>query len=189
MIILALDQAPKNIGYAYGAIGGVPTRGVRRNPEYGEATILLGESVYDWTVNLIKSSGAERVYFEQVLVRKFGLHMPTLYNQFMVANAVQFAALDCGLKHDVYDVDIADWRREFYRGSRPVKSKEPETEQWKEMALKECLDRGWLVDDHNTAEACGIWWFGCLHTDRRSYNAHKVEARRSELKRWNAEAL
>lgn len=189
MIILALDQAPKNIGYAYGAIGGVPTRGVRRNPEYGEATILLGESVYDWTVNLIKSSGAERVYFEQVLVRRVGLHLPTLYNQFMVANAIQLAALDCGLKHDIYDVDIADWRREFYRGSRPTKTKDDQSAQWKEMALIECADRGWLVDDHNAAEACGIWFFGCCHSDRRTYNSHKVEARREELKRWNSEAI
>lgn len=189
MIVIAFDQAPNNIGFAFGEVGGVPSRGVKRNPGYGEATVLLGEHVYDWAVKTIKSSGADRVYFEQIIIRKFGLSVPVLYNQFMVANAIQFAAADCGLKHETYDVDVADWRREFYRGSRPTKTKDSESDQWKEMALLECARRNWLVDDHNAAEACGIWFYGCCHTDRRLLNAHKVEARRDELKRWNSEAI
>jgi hypothetical protein len=189
LIILAFDQAPRNIGFAHGEIGGVPTRGVKENPDYGENTARLGKHVREWALQLIKSSGAERVYFEQVLVRRHGLYMPTLFKQLKVACAIETAAEMAGLIDDCFETDISDWRREFYLGERPSRGADSESEVWKSMAKIECARRGWLVDDHNAAEACGIWFYGCLHTDRRLRAKHNIEAKRKELHRWNAEAV
>jgi len=189
MIVLAFDQAPRFIGWAYGPPGGVPVRGVRENPDYGENTARLGANVRDWALHLIKSSGAERVYFEQIIVRKFGLSAPVLFAQFKVACAIETAAELAGLQDDAYEVDISDWRREFYLGRRPPKDADSQSEVWKHMALRECANRGWLMEDHNTAEACGIWHYGCLHADRRFRTTQKVHGRRAELEQWKAEAI
>lgn len=183
MTILGLDQAPTCIGYAYGEPGGVPTRGVYRPPNYGENTARLGKNVREWAVTLMKSIGCTHVYFEQILVRRHGLHLPTLHKQFKVAGAIETAAEMLGLEDDCYEVDIGDWRREFYAGSRPTKGQDAESPTWKDLALKECLRRNWLVDDHNAAEACGIWFYGCLHSDPNLRRQHKAEVRHVQLKR------
>ncbi len=187
-MILAFDQAPRFIGFAYGEPGATPVRGIHENPDYGENTARLGKHVREWALTLIKSTGASRIYFEQILVRKTGLHLPTLHKQFKVAGAIETAAEMAGLADDCFEVDIADWRREFYAGNRPGKNVDSLSTAWKDLAKLECMRRGWLVDDHNVAEACGIWVFGCMHTDKRVKSQERVAARRRELNRWNGEA-
>ncbi len=189
MIVLAFDQAPSNIGWAYGAPGERPVWGLKRNPDYGENTARLGKHVRDWALALIKSCGAERVYFEQIIVRKHGLHLPTLHKQFKVAGAIETAAEMAGLEDEAYETDIADWRREFYAGQRPNKGAPDLSEAWKDMARVECARRGWLIEDHNVAEACGIWVYGCLISDPKLRRQHRIDVRRSELKASRAEAL
>jgi hypothetical protein len=168
MQILGLDQSPKGIGWAYGQPGEVPTRGYRPNPDYGDNTARLRKSVREWLVTFGKSIGVERIYFEQILVRdtKKGLHMPTLHKQFAVVGGIETAAEQLGLEDDCYETLIADWRREFYAGSRPTKGQGSSSDAWKDMALQECLRRGWLIDNHNIAEACGVWDYGCKHSDK-----------------------
>ncbi len=187
MVVLAFDQAPKCIGFAYGEPGGVPVRGLHENPDYGENTARLGKHVREWALQLIKSTGAERIYFEQIIVRKHGLYLPTLHKQFKVASAIETAAEMAGILDAIFEVDIADWRKAFYGGNRPGKNAE-QSAAWKEMAMVECAARNWLVDDHNVAEACGIWVFGCMHTDKRVKSQERVAARRRELNRWKGEA-
>lgn len=183
MILLAFDQAPKCIGYAYGEPGAVPVRGLHTCNDYGENTARLGRHVREFAVDLIKSSGAVRVYFEQILVRRHGLHMPTLWRQFKVASGIETAAELCGLEDACFEIDIADWRREFYRGARPPLKTDSQSEAWKDMARRECARRGWLVEDHNVAEACGIWFYGCLHSDPATMRQHKIDRDREQHRR------
>lgn len=183
MMVTGFDQAAKLIGFAYGEPGGIPTRGVQLLPDYGENTARLGKYVREWVINLGKSIGVERGYFEQVLVRKHGFHMPTYRKQIRVADSIEIAFELLGLEDEVHEVDVADWRREFYAGARPTKGQDSESTAWKDMALKECLRRNWLVDDHNAAEACGIWFYGCLHSDADLRRQHKVDVRRAQLRR------
>lgn len=189
MIILGCDEAPRNIGYCYGEPGALPTWGCHENPDYGDNTARLGRHVREWLVTLGKLIGVERIYFEQILVRKFGLYMPTLHKQFKVVGAIETAAEMLGLEDDCFEVDIGDWRREFYRGRRPPKGADSQSAVWKEIAVQECLARNWLVEDHHAAEACGIWFYGCVHSDRRFRAQHKVTTRRAELKAMQTEAV
>lgn len=189
MLILGLDQAPSNIGFAYGEPGAVPVWGVHRCNDYGDNTARLGKHVREWVMTLGKSIGAERIYYEQTLVRKFGFSMPTYRKQTKVADAIETAADMLGLLDDVFEVDIGDWRREFYAGKRPPKNADSQSAVWKEIAVQECLARNWLVEDHHAAEACGIWYYGCVHSDKRFRVQHKVTMRRAELKAMQAEAV
>lgn len=184
MILLAMDQAPRFIGWAYGSPGEVPKRGVRANGSYGNNEVLLGIEVYNWALNFIKSVGADRLYLEQIIQRQSGFHSHTFDTQAMVRSAIQLAAVHAGIAPEdgIFEIMVADWRREFYGGRRPPKNADSQSDAWKMMAKVECADRGWLVEDHNAAEACGIWFYSCLHTDRRFRANHKITKRRAELK-------
>lgn len=180
MIVVAFDQAPNRIGFAYGEPGGKPVFGCHENPSYGDNTARLGKYVREWAVQFLKSIGAERVFFEQILVRKFGLHMPTLHRQFKVVGAIETAAEFCGLQDDCFEVMIADWRTEFYAGLRPPKNSDSQSDAWKALAIKECARRGWWTDDHNAAEACGIWDYGCKCSDKIYRARSRVGKRRAQ---------
>ena len=180
MIVLGLDQAPRGIGWAYGSPGSVPARGWRENPDYGDNTARLRRDVREWAMTFIKSTGANAIFFEQVLVRMHGLHMPTLHKQFAVVGGIETAAEMLGLEDDCYEVMIADWRTRFHHGMRPQRGQGGEGDAWKAMALKECAARNWWTADHNAAEACGIWFYGCLSSDKVFRARSKVATRRAE---------
>lgn len=180
MLVVGLDQAPVGTGFCYGEPGITPTWGFHPNAEYGDNTARLQKHVREWAVTFFKSIGAERVYFEQIIVRKFGLHMPTLYKQFAVVSGIEAAASMTSLEDDCFQVLISDWRREFYAGSRPTKGQDDESAAWKDMAKVECARRGWLIDNHNIAEACGIWFYGCCHADDKFRRSQLADKRRRQ---------
>lgn len=182
MIIAGFDEAPRRIGWCYGEPGTVPTRGLKELPDYGDNTQRLGRYVRDWGKNFLKSCNAERAYVENIFVRKHGFNMPVFMKQARVLLTLEDAAELAGLDADLgfWVVDISDWRREFYAGSRPTKGQGSESDAWKEMALVECLRRGWLCEDHNVAEACGVWFYGCCHADRAYRMRQKVHTRRRQ---------
>jgi hypothetical protein len=188
MIILGLDQAVKGIGWAYGEPGSVPTRGWHENPDYGNNTARLGKHVREWLLTFGKSIGVDRIYFEQVFVRKHGLDMPVLYKQLAVVGGIETAADNLDLLDDTFQVQVIKWRQIFFAGARPTKGADTESEAWKNMALAQCAREGWLTDDHNVAEACGIWVYGCCHSDRQYYTQRKLMGRRQELERERATA-
>jgi hypothetical protein len=180
MIICGFDQAVKGTGWAYGPPGDVPVRGWQEFPDYGDNTARLGKYVRQWAITFLKSTGAERVYFEQVLVRKVGFHMPTLQKQLKVQGSLETAAEMVGLEDHAYEALIADWRREFHHGLRPGKNAESESAAWKVLAVKECASRGWWTEDHNIAEACGVWHYGCLCEDKVYRARAKLSDRRAQ---------
>ena len=180
MIILGLDQAPRGIGFAYGEPGAVPVRGWHELPDYGNNTARLRRAVREWTSQIIKSTGAERIYFEQILIRTVRIHMPTMHRQFAVVGGIETAAEMLGLEDFCFEVMIADWRREFHHGARPQHGKDDQSEAWKALALKECAARNWWTEDHNVAEACGIWAFGCLCEDPIHRARSRLAKRRAQ---------
>lgn len=200
MIILGLDQAPRGIGWAHGEPGTVPMRGYKTNPETGENEGHLSGDVFDWTKNFARSVGANAIYFEQIIVRKFGLDVRVLHRQFAVAQAIVLAAREIGLVNHIYDVDVADWRNEVYAGARAPRATKAqreaglriETDAWKNMSLVECARRGWLITEilpgtadqpnHNVAEACLLWEYGCRHADRKYKTRARMDRARQQMK-------
>lgn len=180
MIILGFDQAPRGIGFAHGEPGSVPTRGWYELPNFGDNTARLGEAVYDWVKIFAAEVRAGRIYFEQIISRRTGFDYQTFYKQATVGCNIEIAAAHIGLRDHVFEINIADWRREFYAGARPPKGCDELSNAWKEMAVKECARRGWWTDNHNAAEACGIWDFGCKNADKVYKHRAKVGKRRQE---------
>lgn len=183
MIICGLDQAPIGIGFAYGEPGSKPAFGWHENSDFGNATALLREEVWLWSVRFCKSIGAERIIHEQIIVRKFGLDTNVLAKQYAVVGGIEQAAIDLGLKHEVWEANIANWRTDFYAGLRPPKNCDSESAIWKDMALKECARRNWFTDNHNAAEACGIWDWACKRTDKAYRLRSRVDKRRQQSER------
>jgi hypothetical protein len=60
-------------------------------------------------------------------------------------------------------VAIDDWRERFLGTKRAppgLVQREARTKWFKDSALSTCLQHGWLVEDHNAAEALGIMYYG-----------------------------
>lgn len=180
MIIGAFDQAPVGIGWAVGEPGSTPTFGYHDNPRYGDNTARLAVHVFDWATNHIRSTGIESVWVEQIIHRSHGYEAQVADQQHAVQCAIYIAAAKLGLVDECYEALIADWRREFYHGLRPQKSR---GDTWKDLARVECARRGWLTDNHNVAEALGIWHYACFCRDRRYRNNANIDTRRRQLQK------
>ena len=188
MMLVAFDQAPSSIGFAYGEPGALQKADVFKPGSYGKNEALLGIEVYNWALELLKPLRAHSIYVEQIIQRQEGFQSHTFDQQAMVRSVIQIAAVHAGVDAtNIYEIMIADWRREFYGDRRPagnVKSK-----VWKDLARVECARRGWLVEDHNAAEACGLWFFASLRADPRLRANHKIQQRRAELKAMQEQTI
>lgn len=184
MSVAGFDEAPSGIGWAKGSPGSAPERGYKELPWFGNNNLRLGRYVRDWTLGFIKANGIRNIYLENIIaratrVRKNGRWQPNYdHNIFLkqatvltaIVTAADLAGLD--LDEGCYVVDVNDWREEFYAGARPTKGMGPASDTWKEMAVAECARRGWYIVEtlhgaanHNVAEACAIWDYGCKHVD------------------------
>lgn len=197
MIVCGFDSAPVGIGWAYGEPGSVPTRGYRPNPNFGDNTARLGWDIFEWSRIFLKTIGADSVFIEEIIVRKHGFQMHVHEKQMTVKLAIEFACATIGLQDFVRVVDVADWRNEFYAGARaPRATKQQreagirvETDAWKQMAITECARRGWFISEimdrkinHNIAEACGIWHYGCCFVDKRFRIKARGDRSRQQMK-------
>lgn len=181
MIVAGLDQSPRGIGFAVGSPGSVPLRGYRENPDFGDNTARLGIDVYRWAQGFIREHRVERIYYEQILLRKHGsFDAHVFHKQARVVGGIELAAAEAGLADDAYEVLVADWRREFHHGMQPQRDKGDLSAAWKALALKECAARNWWTEDHNVAEACGIWAFGCLCEDPIHRARSRLAKRRAQ---------
>lgn len=196
MIILGLDQAPTGIAFAHGEPGAVPVRGYKEVPDFGNNTARLGEWVFEWTTARVKSIGADRIYGELPVLRMKGFNAPIFYKQVVMVVAIELACAKLGLRDHVYFPEVNDWRKEAYAGERAPritkKQREAglsgiESDAWKDMAVTECARRSWYISEvldrkpnHNVAEACLIWDYGCKHADRVYRMRQKVHTRRRQ---------
>jgi hypothetical protein len=181
VIVLGFDQSPNGIGFAYGEPGSKPTRGYRENPDCGDAEGELEGYVYDWALKFYDEVRPDAIFYEQVVVRKVGFDIQVLYKQLAVVSGLRFAARQRGLGRQFYISYINEWRTWFHHGLRPQKHPVlSATEIWKDMALKECAARNWWTSQHDVAEACGIWDWGCQELDSTYRARSRVLRRRAE---------
>jgi len=183
MIVIGLDQAPNNIGWAYSSDdeSARPVWGCRVNGQYGENEAALMRDIKPWLTTFLISCGADAVYFEQILVNVGKFNMRTLHAQFAVTSTIQFACGELGI--DCYDVDVSRWRKRFLgRGNAPKWTAANDRTNWlKDSALRACADRGWLTDNHHAAEALGIMEFGLACSSPAYARRTKGQAVRREI--------
>lgn len=186
-VIIGLDQAPSGSGFCYGDGAGVPVWGYREFSDYGDNEAALIAHIRPWARNLLKSTGAGACFTEQIVVNKHHINMPVLMKQCAVVCAIATECGDLGVDH--YEALISEWRAAFLGiGGAP---KHGGGEFLKDLAMKECAQRGFLPQTHHEAEAIGIWSFGLAKLDpayraRSKWQQRRAESRRDEERRERA---
>lgn len=180
MIVLGIDQAPRNCGYCYGDTSSEapPKWGCVEFPSFGENGVLLIREIRKWMMSIIEIAKPQFIYCEQIIIRPAHINLPVTYQQFAVVAGIEAA---CDFYNvECFMVDLSVWRKRFLgRGNAP-KWAVDRTDWLKEAAKQSCLERGWLVDNHHAAEAIGIYDFGAAHCDieyRRKTAARVTRAR------------
>jgi hypothetical protein len=188
VVILGLDQAPTTIGWAYGTPGALQEHGLYGPSGYGDNDLLLIRDVRKFVRRKIEQSGAKIVYFEQVIINFRGFNANVTSAQYAVQSAVMCACDDMNI--DCFDVEVAKWRKRFLgRANAPKHNLSGNVNRTKDvlkdMAMIECLRRNWAPDNHHTAEAMGIWEYGCAHADKqyRGRTQLETEKRREQATR------
>lgn len=181
MIVVGFDQAPRNIGWAYGAATDPlrPSFGLYQPGNFGDSDELLLRDVKDFAIDLVNRSRAEAMFFEQIVIDTRHVNLPVTYAQFAVVAGLMSAADHCDVP--IYMVTIAKWRKRFLGRANAPKGHKSHDKVLKDMARKACADRGWLIEDHNVAEACGIWEYGLAFADASYRRRSKADTVRRDL--------
>lgn len=187
--VLGLDQSTSTGWAIMSPTMKVPVWGVLKLPTGDDETGAL-RALYDHLAWAVGEHGVSHVYFEQPLIPQHQVTMGSL-RQFMYVAGVQLATALL-LNRSAEQVPIQAWRKGFtgfgaapahdIEAGRKLDTGPVRRKWWKEQAVKACLARGWLVDDHNAAEAIGIAEFGlcCLAPSYRMRTGPLF--RRAEMK-------
>lgn len=156
---LALDQAPRAIGWALGGPRmGEPLTNVVQIPAVGDRHGDMLIMAHNWLERMIEAYPMKKVIFES----------PFLHPVARLANPGVFAVQNklIGViemlcrKHLVACTEVAPsrWREHFMGCSSAPKSvpKNKRRDWLKALAVQTCADRLWFVNSHDAADACGI---------------------------------
>ncbi len=182
MSILGLDQST-HTGWAVGHPGGLPKWGVHhcraKDSDHGEAYARYRA----WLIDMFTEHGVTRVVFESPIQAgspvtqrfQWGLHT-------VIEEVCSTFKLPCNEIHN------ATWFKYWVGSGRPSKielklGKYATESAWKkDMSLRQAANRGWLTDDHNIADALGIWDHACFLIDPSYRFRRGPEIRRRETK-------
>lgn len=177
MIVAGFDQSPRGTGWCVGDGSGPPERGYQEFGNYGDNEGALMLEVSSWIGAFFTAYRPKAIATEQILFVPDTFDAHVLDNQYAVRNSFSLASAKAGIQH--YQAEITVWRQHFLSLSRAPKGT---PKGWlKDQAMKACLERNWLVDRHDTAEACGIWdWLLCT-LDRNYRHRSGPQRRRVEV--------
>lgn len=169
--ILGIDPGG-NTGFAHGRVGGSPINGLIRLPSASSNakrfTLLEGRLRH-----IISMDEITDVYVEAPFVQpdptKFDIRVVRLAYGYQAA--IGMACDKEGIPQDrVTFVEPSVWRTYFLNTTRaPKHIPSDKTRDWLKMAaVNKCKDRGWDPKSIDSAEACGIWEYGCATVDPKS---------------------
>jgi hypothetical protein len=168
MRALAIDQAPVNSGWAIGAPDmKAPLAGMFRMKSWGDEEGARLVQYQEWLSGLIAEHGITHLFREQLYPIIDARSFETVQAQAKIVGVIELTAARHGLP--LQQVLIADWRRRFLGTTKPFPGlKGDKARQWfKQEAVTACARRGWLVENTDAAEACGILDFGLASIDPR----------------------
>lgn len=175
MIVAGFDQAPRGSGWCVGDGREAPERGYIEFGDYGDNEGALMLEVYTWIKAFLEAYHIKAIATEQILFVPATFNAHVVDRQYAVRNSISLAAAQIGVDH--YQAEVTTWRQHFLELSRAPKGS---PKDWlKDRAMQTCLARGWLVESHHVAEACGVWdWLLCT-LDRNYRHRSGPERRRA----------
>jgi hypothetical protein len=207
IVAMALDQSPNNTGWAIGCpFSTRPLYGKFDLPPWGTDEPKRVHAAFVWLQSMVEQHRVTHIFYELDVPRaglgkaimsrpKRGVSRPIVINQkdpaitrnqnALIAVIWLVAAIN-GIP--VAPIDVLDMRERFV-GTRHITGLHGDalTREWKNMALKACSMRGWIVSDHNVAEALGHLDYAHSVINRKHAGSRDILARRSELQFWNGE--
>jgi hypothetical protein len=185
--VAGIDQSRNGFGWAVGSDDPAvkPVWGTVSYAAAGRNEGLMFHLVRK-TMNEIIDRGVDKVFFEQPLK----LPHDRLEGDLITIGIPAIIMLTCYERDIPYAwCKVDDWRSYFLgtKKAPPGLTNGDARRKWfKETAMSECLQRGWLVEDHNAAEALGIMTFGLAALSRRfrsreAFQTRKAEGRRTRL--------
>lgn len=181
-MILGLDQS-SHTGWAIGVPGGLPLYGVEhfkpKSDDYGEAY----DRLHNWLYKTIIEHRITRVVMEAPI--QAGPNPKTLMFTWGLAAIIERCCFWQGVPLSA--TNNATWFKYWTGGGwKPSKTelallKIPNESAWrKEQSIRAAAWRGWLTDDHNIADALGIWDHACFSLDPSYRFKRGPEIRRRE---------
>lgn len=169
--ILGIDPGG-NTGFAHGRMGGTPINGLIRLPSASSPArryqILEGRIRH-----IISMDEIDHVFIEAPFVQpdptKFDVKTVRLAYGYQAA--ILMACEKEGIpQENVHLVEPATWRSYFLnRTQAPKHIPSDKTRNWlKQAAVDKCHERGWDPKAIDSAEAMGIWEYGCATVDPKS---------------------
>lgn len=169
--ILGIDPGG-NTGFAHGRLGGTPINGSIRLPSANSPArryVLLEGRIR----HIISMDEITDVYIEAPFVQpdpaKFDIKTVRLAYGYQAA--ILMACEKEGIAQErVRLVEPATWRSYFLGTTRAPKTvSSDKTREWlKKEAVRVCEDRGWMPKSIDSAEAMGIWEYGCAQIEPKS---------------------
>ena len=184
---LALDQSPQATGWAIGHPSDArPKWGTFRQRKWGDDEGERLVEFCDWMTGLIAEHAVTHVFYEHPFIPRHN-NFASIEPQFFLIGIINFVA--ARHKLPVAQVAMQSWRSRFLGTTKapPGLKGDAGRKELKQMALKACAIRGWLVEDDNAAEALGILDFGLSTLDRKHAGRTDILFRRAELNIWKGE--
>jgi hypothetical protein len=214
IVAMALDQSPNHTGWAIGRpCDFKPLFGKFALPSWGDDEPDRLFDFFNWLNSKIKENGVTHLFCE-LPVPAAGKGFAQIYTPTRGKNAGQTRArvvnskdpdiaenqnmmtgiiYVCSRLHgiSVAPIDVGDMRQRFI-GCRSIPGLQGEAHrnELKLRAVRACAMRGYIVEDHNVAEAIGHLDLALSFLDPRGHGMKSsVSARRTELNLWNGSGL
>lgn len=183
-IVGGIDQSKTGFGWAVGSdeIDSVPKWGVINLGQAGSNEGLMYELCAQ-RVRAMRDMGVQKIFFEKPIkfphdkiagdMIKFGVPAIILHTCYL-------------LKIPCAWVEVDDWRDRFHGTNKAppgLTQQDARRQWWKETAISTCLQRGWIVDDDNAAEALGIMDYGLCTLSRKYQSRTDPVFRRLQVKK------
>jgi Holliday junction resolvasome RuvABC endonuclease subunit len=164
--VLALDQSARNTGWAHMVKDQAPTWGLFQmgawEDQEGERLLAFEK----WFDDLLAELKPSHCFIEKPF--ELGRYNSNLTEQLARYGIVAIIAMACSYhKIELATVTNPQWRAKFLGAEEPPKGLvEHQRRAWlKDKSKKACLERGWLIDNDNVADALGILNFGVMTLD------------------------
>lgn len=185
-IVLGIDQS-LDFGWCIGEPSSSrPEWGLLKLPRGSDDDRPVFRKVREFIRWAIVERGVTDVFFEQTFLADHQ-NMRAEFGKIGLASIIIDRADEFG-DIEALQVPISAWRSRFTGHTRvpvgiTIQSKR--REWWKDQAKIACADRGWLIADHNIAEAVGIWDYGCccVSTEYEAKSAPLFRRRQFEVDR------
>lgn len=197
---LALDQSMTATGWAHWLKGEKsPSGGLFPLPPWGDDEGKFANKWMKWLEDMVWDRQITHLFIEDnswaLSQQKDGHRVGLQHDETTTEKLATFGLMLIGLQ--VADranipgalVEIKLWRNRFWGIERPPKSYTPNARRsWlKERSKQSCIERGWIVENHNVADAHGILDFGLCTIDPLYDSRSGPLFRRAQLRAENEE--